>query len=127
MGTDPYSGLVFGGIGKTLTHFGAGTDLVLSSRTATSGFALGGWGAALDLGAYERAWGPRSRGFHGALVGGLPWGVNLGVSAAIGTNAAQSYYLTLGFDWARLTAHRRDVSWWPSYPLPLRSETHASR
>ncbi len=127
MGTDPYSFLVFGGVAKTLTHFGGGTDLVLSQRTTTSGFSLGDWGVALDLGGYARFWGNDSQGFTGALIAGAPWGVNLALVGAYGTNESQMLAFTLGIDWARFTAHRSSGgSWWKNYRLPLEREQQAS-
>ena len=123
MGTSPNHLLVLGGVFKTLTHFGGGTDLVLCQRTTTSGFSMGDWGAALDLGGYLRAWGDDSAGLSAALVGSAPWGVNLNLIGTYGNHDAKMVALTIGVDWARLTAHRVSSSTAaPNYRLPLDDE-----
>lgn len=123
-GSSPMHALVFGGLLRTLTHFEGGTDLALLQRTTTGGFSRGNWGLALDLGAYQRYWGPDSTGFMGTLSLGAPWGVQLAATGAFGSAEGQMISLTLGIDWARLTAHRESGSWWPNYVLPLSRERH---
>src|SRR5699024_6676133 len=84
LGTPPTSPSVFGGMFKLGTYFARGTDLRLSLRTATRGFVFGDWGAALDLGGYERFWERGSVGGQGSLVLGAPWGITLSLSGGMG-------------------------------------------
>jgi hypothetical protein len=126
MGTSPQNFLSFGGLLRSNTFFAEGTDLALLQRTATRGYAQGGYGLALDVGAYQRWWGPESTGLAVSLNLGAPWGIGLGLNGGFGTNSATTVGLVLGLDWARLTSHRRSgQTWWPSYPLPVPGEDHA--
>jgi hypothetical protein len=119
LGSNPRNSWVFGGLVRTWTHFGAGTDLVLAQRTASGGFARGNWGVALDVGGYQRWWGPDSTGVTGTLSLGAPWGLTLAAAAAVGSGAQTTLGLTLGIDWARATAHRESgLNWWPNVVLP---------
>ena len=118
MGTPPSDALIFGGMLDSSTHFSEGTDLALSLRSATHGFANGEWGLAVDLGAYQRWWGAGSTGFRGALVLGAPWGLTLSGVAALGSNDARTYSAVLGVDLARLTVYRRSGSSWWKNPFP---------
>ena len=79
-GSDPNRDWVVGGVARTLTFFGAGTDLSLLLRTSSGGFARGDWGLALDLGPYQRWWGPDRTGLQVSLNGGGPWGLTLGAT-----------------------------------------------
>jgi hypothetical protein len=118
-GSDPKRDWVFGGVGRTLTFFNAGTDLSLLLRTTTGGFSRGDWGLALDVGAYRRWWGPDQTGLQASLNLGGPWGLQFGVTGGV-DRENQTVAFTLGFDWARGTAHRQSgQSWWPNYVLPL--------
>lgn len=120
MGTSPSNRFVLGGVLKSVSFFGQGTDLSLVQRTATSSYALGDWGLALDLGVYQRWWGPNSTGFSGTVNGGGPWGTNLALTALVGTDDVKSFFVTFGFDWARLTSHRGSgQDWWPQVRFPL--------
>jgi len=123
IGSSPHAAVGFGGLLRTLTHFDGGTDLAICQRTTSGGFARGDWGLALDLGGYQRYWGPDSSGGMATLWAGAPWGLQLGVSGAVGTNDGQMLGLTIGLDWARATAHRTSAqTWWRNYLLPLPSE-----
>lgn len=126
LGTDPSHWLVVGGVLKTLTHFGNGTDLVIAQRTTTSGFSNGTWGAALDIGGFARFWGQDSTGVVATAIAGAPLGINVGLTGGVGSNGGRLFALTVGIDWARLTAHRGDGGWWRHYPLPLESAQGAS-
>ena len=106
MGTDPSHPLIFGGLFSWEPHFGYGSDLSLSLRTATRGYVNGGLGLALDLGPYERFWGEGSVGGAGTLWLGAPWGVSLGVGGSVGSHEARSFSAILGIDFARLTVYR---------------------
>jgi hypothetical protein len=118
LGTPPADSVIFGGLYRTHTHFGRGTDLGLMLRGATHGFVNGDFGAAIDFGGYQRWWGIGSSGLQGALVLGAPWGVTLSVGGGLGTNDARHFGATLGIDFARLTIYRRTGdSWWKN-PFP---------
>ena len=118
MGTPPSRTIVLGGLGTMQTHFGHGTDLGLALRIATHGFVNGDWGAALDLGGYQRWWGEGSTGGTAALVLGAPWGITLGLNGSMGTNDHLGYSGVLGIDLARLTVYRRSGQSWLKNPFP---------
>jgi hypothetical protein len=118
LGTPPNSPIVFGGMFKLGTYFGRGTDLGLSLRTATKGFVLGDWGAALDLGGYDRFWEIGSIGGQGSLVLGAPWGITLSISGGMGSNDARHASAVIGIDFARLTVYRRSGENWFMNPYP---------
>jgi hypothetical protein len=124
IGTPPSSLFVVGGLLHLQTHFGRGTDLGLLARFATRGFVLGDWGAALDLGGYERLWGRRSAGGLGELVVGAPWGLQLGLGGGLGSNDARHVSIVLGIDFARLSIFRTTgENWFPNpYPAYRKSE-----
>jgi hypothetical protein len=99
------------------THFGHGTDLLLSLRTATRQYVNGGWGVALDLGGYHRFVNV-SNGLAGSLTLGAPWGITIASGGTWGTYDSHSIHALIGFDFARLTVYRRTGwRWWPN-PLP---------
>ena len=106
LGTDPSHPLVCGGVFSFEPHFGYGSDLSLSLRTATRAYVNGGFGLALDLGPYERFWGEGSAGGAGTLWLGAPWGIALGAGASIGSHDARGFSAILGIDFARLTIYR---------------------
>jgi hypothetical protein len=120
IGSSPAHSLVFGGLLRTMTHFSGGTDLAVLGRTASGSFARGDWGLALDLGVYQRWWAVDSTGFIGTLNAGGPWGSQLALSGSVGSAGGQMIALSIGFDWARGTAHRESgQSWWRNHILPL--------
>jgi hypothetical protein len=87
VGTQPTRSIVVGGLLRTTTYFTLGTDLGLSARIASGSFARGQWGLAFDFGPGWRSWG---RGadygrfpLHAMVVGGAPWGLQLGVGGDI--------------------------------------------
>jgi hypothetical protein len=118
LGTPPANTVIFGGLFRTHTHFGLGTDLGLMLRTATHGFVNGGFGGALDLGGYQRFWDEGSSGLAGSLVLGAPWGITLSAGGAFGTNEHKSFSAVLGVDFARLTIYRRSGQAWLKNPFP---------
>jgi hypothetical protein len=118
LGSSPADPIIVGGLGRLAAHVGHGADLGLLARIATRGFVLGGWGAAVDLGAYRRWWTPRSTGGQGSLVLGAPWGLTLGLNGGMGSRDSSHWGATLGVDFARLTVYRTSgVDWW-SNPFP---------
>lgn len=107
MGTSPAHPFVVGGLLKTMTFFGHGTDLALVARVATRKFVLGDWGLALDAGGFERWWGPLgSSGGIGALVLGGPVGIQATAFGEIGSGDMRAFGFTLGIDLMRMTVHR---------------------
>jgi hypothetical protein len=117
-GTSPHRPLIFGGMFKLLALFGNGADLGLSARLASRGFVTGGFGLALDAGAYQRFWGEGSTGGQGALVLGAPWGITLSLGGGYGTNDARQIGASLGIDFARLTVYRLSGENWFPNPHP---------
>lgn len=124
IGTPPSGIVAVGGLFHRETHFGLGTDFGVLARVATRGFVLGDWGAAVDLGGYERFWGRGSTGGLGKLVLGAPWGLELGVGGGYGTNDARHFTVTLGIDFLRLTVFRTvGENWFPNpYPAYRKTE-----
>jgi hypothetical protein len=119
MGSDPSHPFIVGGLFSLEPHFGYGSDLALSVRTATRGYVNGQFGLALDLGGYERLWGERtSAGGTGTLWLGAPWGITLGAGASVGTNDAREVSVILGIDFARLTVYRNAGTSWFMNPFP---------
>lgn len=117
-GSPPSEPIIVGGLVRVQPHWGDGVDLALLVRTATQGYVLGDWGAALDLGGYQRWWGIGSTGFVGTLSLGGPWGITLNGTAALGTEESRTYVAVLGIDFARLTVYRTSgLSWLPN-PFP---------
>lgn len=120
MGSDPSHPLIVGGLFSLEPHFGYGTDLALSVRTATRGYVNGQFGLALDLGGYERFWGVQgSAGGTGTLWLGAPWGLSLGAGASVGSHDARGMSLILGIDFARLTVYRTAGTSWFLNPFPV--------
>ena len=127
VGTTPTSSVVVGGLLRTTTYFTLGTDLDLSARVATGGFARGQWGLAFDLGPGWRSWARRSDygGFplHAMIVGGAPWGLQLGIGANLlnldGGTSSRGAIALLEIDLLRLTVMRQGSTdrWWEN-PSP---------
>ena len=111
LGTPP-AGFVLGGLFRAQTFYHEGTDLSLLARGASGGFVQGGWGLAVDAGAYQRFWGEGSTGGLGALVLGAPWGITLSLGGGMGTHDQRFASATLGLDFARLTVYRSSGKSW---------------
>jgi hypothetical protein len=125
LGSSPASAVVVGGVVKSLSYFGNGTDLAFTLRFASGGFARGGFGFAVDAGAYQRWWGEDSSGFLGALVLGAPLGLQLTGTTEQGTSDVQAYAVTLGIDFLRLTVYRNAPGgYWPN---PIMAPIQAGR
>ena len=56
MGSPPHGAVVIGGLVKMMTFFSHGSDLAVVTRGASGGFVRGGFGFAIDAGAYQRWW-----------------------------------------------------------------------
>lgn len=117
MGSTPDAPFVLGGVAHTLSFFGEGTDLALSLRGATGGFARGDWGFALDAGGYQRFWGVGSSGLLGSLSLGAPFGLQAVLDFEMGTNDVRTFAAFLGIDLLRLTVYRTVGT--QAYPNPL--------
>lgn len=119
MGSSPAYAFVVGGLVRSSTIFGEGTDWSALARVATQGFATGGYGIALDGGAYRRMWGGSSDyGPTTSIELGAPWGLQLSATASFGVNGERTYTALFGVDLLRLTVYRLSgKSWWPN-PRP---------
>jgi hypothetical protein len=127
VGSTPTSGVVVGGLLRTTTYFSLGTDLDLSARIATGGFARGQWGLAFDVGPGWRSWGEAATygrfPLHAMVLGGGPWGLQLGVGADFwnigGEPYARGAVALLELDLLRLTVMRQGATdrWWEN-PSP---------
>ena len=107
-----------GAIAAVVAVFVVEVDVTVLARGVTRGFARGGFGLGLDVGAYQRWWGSQSTGVTGNLVLGAPWGLTLLGGASIGTGEQKLYFASLGIDFARLTVHRHSGLDW--FPNPMR-------
>jgi hypothetical protein len=135
VGSDPMNSFVFGGVLRSTTYFSLGTDLGISARLATGGFARGQWGLALDAGPMWRTFGHGEYGrwpIGAMIVGGAPWGVQLAVGGELfriaGDDAqARGIVALLEIDLLRLTVMRQGATdrWWEN-PSPAGGRT-ASR
>lgn len=138
VGTDPLRSVVVGGVIRSTTYFGLGTDLGLSARVATGGFARGQWGLALDAGPMWRSFGHGEYGrwpISAMLIGGAPWGLQLAVGGELfriaGDDAqARGVVALLEIDLLRFTVMRQGSTdrWWEN-PSPAggRSPAASSR
>lgn len=138
VGTDPTRSFVVGGVLRSTTYFSLGTDLGISARFATGGFARGQWGLALDAGPMWRSFGTGEYGrwpISAMLIGGAPWGVQLAVGGELfriaGRDAqAQGIVALLEVDLLRLTVMRHgatDRYWENPSPAGGRSPSASSR
>jgi hypothetical protein len=127
VGTTPTSNIVVGGLVRTTTYFTLGTDLNLSARVATGGFARGQWGLAFDVGPGWRGWGTAAAygrfPLHAMVVAGAPFGFQLGVGGDFwnigGEPYARGVVALLEIDLLRLTVMRQGATdrWWEN-PSP---------
>jgi hypothetical protein len=127
VGTDPSRSIVVGGLLRSSTYFSLGTDIGLSARVATGGFARGQWGLALDAGPMWRTFAHGEYGrwpVSAMLIGGAPWGLQLAVGGELfriaGHDAqARGAVALLEVDLLRLTVMRQGATdrWWEN-PAP---------
>lgn len=127
VGSTPRGSVVVGGLLRTTTFFTLGTDLDLSLRLASGGFARGQWGLALDVGPGWRSWRSATNyghfPMHGMLIAGGPWGIQLGVGADFWNldsgPSARGAVALLEIDFLRLTVMRQGSTdrWWEN-PSP---------
>lgn len=126
VGSSPRSSVVVGGLFRTVTHFGLGTDLGLALRVTSGGFARGDWGLAVDAGMVARWWNDGDFGrypFQGVLTLGAPWGLGLALGGQFGTldnnPSAKGGFAMLELDLLRLTVMRQgstDAIWFNPVP-----------
>jgi hypothetical protein len=115
LGTTPEDPIIVGGLARLSAPLDRGVDLGLLVRTATQGFVLGDWGAAVDLGGYRRWYSPKSTGGQASLALGAPWGVVLSLNGGMGSADSSFFGACIGIDFARLTIYRRTGrSYWPN-------------
>jgi hypothetical protein len=136
VGSDPTNSFVVGGILRSTTYFSLGTDLGLSARFATGGFARGQWGLAVDAGPMWRSFGSGEYGrwpISAMLIGGAPWGLQLAVGGEllrIAGNDAQARGLValLEVDLLRLTVMRHGTTdrYWEN-PSPAGGKSPSAR
>lgn len=127
VGTTPVKRWVVGGVFRSTTYVKQGTDLGVGLRFAQGSFARGDWGVAAELG-------PGARFYRGAgqvgrypvqakLLGGAPWGVELGVGADLldlsGETQGIGFVAFVGVDLLRFTLNRQGPTekFWPN-PAP---------
>jgi len=123
-GTSANHPFVFGGIFRETTYLTLGTDISLSARITTGGFARGDWGVGIDLGVAGRWWQNQDYGHfpvRAALVLGAPFGFQLDVGSEFSDvtgdhPTARGGFALLEFDFLRLTVNRsgNTTSGWPN-------------
>ena len=136
IGTSSKNALVVGSMFRSTTYFSLGTDISLSLRVATRGFARGDWGLAFDGGVVGRFWKDRDHGrypLQAVVTAGIPFGFQLGVGAQFWNVTGQAPYATGGFcvielDLLRLTVMRQGSTerFWPN-PAPAGGRDIAGR
>jgi hypothetical protein len=95
------------GVGVHLTPYGGeGVDYGAYLRAATQGYVLGGFGVALDAGAYARSFDGGRGGLLGVLNLGVPWGGVIAVNYGRSGEGEQTVGATVGIDFLRLTVYR---------------------
>jgi hypothetical protein len=134
VGSDPTHAWVLGGVFRSLTRFNEGTDINLSLRLTTGGFARGDWGIGFDLGPALRLWENDQYGTYplqGALLLGAPWGLQATIGSDIvnleGHPTSLGAYAVIEFDFLRLTLMRQgstDAYW--RNPLPAGGHIEAN-
>ena len=118
-GTSPEASFIFGSLFRIQPIFKNGADVAMLARACTQGFQVGGWGLALDAGAYLRTWGPlKGGGFAGGLSLGAPLGFTLAIQTEVGNDKALALGATLGIDLLRLTVYRKTLGNWWQNPAP---------
>lgn len=136
VGSDPNAAFVVGGVLRSTTYFSLGTDLGISARIATGGFARGQWGLALDAGPMWRSFGTGEYGrwpIAAMLTAGAPWGVQLAVGGELfkvaGNDAnASGLVALLEVDLLRLTVMRKGQTdhYWEN-PSPAGGRNKAAK
>ena len=117
VGSSPRADWVVGGIFRTTTHFGLGTDLSIGPRVTTGGFSRGDWGLAFDLGVVGRFWNDGDFGrfpAQGVVTLGGPWGLGLALGGQLGdlgsSHLTRGAFMALEVDLLRLTVMRQGTT-----------------
>lgn len=112
--SSPRGALVAGGMFRGITYLDLGTDISLSLRVATGGFARGQWGLAFDVGPGWRSWQNSDYGrfpLGGLVTLGAPWGLQLAVGGEAlnlaGSPQSQGLVALIEIDLLRLTVMRQ--------------------
>lgn len=107
---------------------GTGADMAWLARLCTRGYQVGGFGVALDLGAYARIWGVTpSQGFAGSVSLGAPLGLTLSFNMQAGSNDLLAFGGTFSIDILRLTLYRKTLlNWWPNPEVNTHEKPSAS-
>ncbi len=121
VGSTPIAPFVVGGVVRSTTLFGFGTDVGLMARVTTGGFSRGDWGVAIDVGASMRWWRNGDYGrypLQGVLLFGAPFGLQIAAGADIvnlgGQPPSRGGFALLEIDLLRLTLMRQgstDAVW----------------
>ncbi len=122
VGSDPTKSFVLGGMFRSTSYLGLGTDIGLAARIASGGFVRGDWGLAFEIGPTLRTFGHGEFGrwpISTMITGGLPWGLQLGVGGDFfkvggGDANARGFTAVLEFDLLRFTVMRQGSTdkWW---------------
>ncbi len=118
MGTNPDGKFIVGGLFRLTPVFGLGPDMAVMARAATHGFQASRFGAAIDVGYFQRLHGSYSSGVTGSLTIGFPLGFSLAMHGVYGTNDTLGFGAIAGIDFLRLTVYRQVLlDKWPN-PSP---------
>lgn len=118
MGTNPDGKFIVGGLFRLTPVVDLGPDMALCVRAATHGFQASKFGAAIDVGYFQRLWGSYSSGVTGTLTIGFPLGLSLGLHGIYASNQTTGFGAMVGIDFLRLTIYRQVLlDAWPN-PLP---------
>ncbi len=115
MGTNPDGNFIVGGLARLTPVFDLGPDMALCIRAATHGFQASRFGAALDVGYFQRLWGSYSSGVTGTLTIGFPLGFSLSLHGIYANNDTLGFGAIAGIDFLRLTVYRQVLlKSWPN-------------
>jgi hypothetical protein len=117
LGSSATHPIVAGGILRVKGYVGGGLDLGALARMTSKGYARGDFGLGLDVGLNQRLWGVKTTELTGDIVLGAPWGLTAVAGAEIGAHDRKGFFVSLGFDFARLTVHRNVGLTWFANPM----------
>lgn len=118
MGSNPDGNFIVGGLFRFTPVIDLGADMAICARATTHGFQASRFGAALDIGYFQRLWGSYSSGLTGSLTIGFPLGFSLSLHGIYATNDTLGFGAMAGIDFLRLTVYRQVLlkSWPNPYP-----------
>ena len=118
MGTNPDGKFIIGGLFRLTPVIDLGPDMAICIRAATHGFQASKFGAAIDVGYFQRLWGSYSSGVTGTFTIGFPLGFSLSLHGIYATNETVGFGAMVGIDFLRLTIYRQVLlDTWPN-PSP---------